>query len=345
MSDSAGHAQPLGFTSVDNRAVATKRAKLIPGHTYSWTMLGERFDFAPAYLGAAGGMISRPQHHALLLITHPGGARSFDYGDSWDGTDLIYTGRGKRGDQRYTGQNRDVGENARTLYVFEPAGVRALVYLGEATCVESWSEVALDLDGKSRTVLRFRLRFTDDATRAAATRVSVLTGNPQGRRRAAETRPFDPRRTPTVPAISVLARHTPEAIGRLREKAIRGHHQILVTLHSRLRAAGWTELGEMRTAIDLWARSPTGYRVLFEAKTIRVGTERARVRAALAQLVEYRFAYGDPGDRLCLISDAAVGAERVAVLESIGIAVAVCVGGELYAGSPTARRLLGDALS
>jgi hypothetical protein len=97
-------------------------ADLVDGRTYTWEMLGSTFGFKPEYLGVAGGMISRPEHSATLLMTHPGGARSFDYGDYWDGTDLIYTGRGKRGDQERTGQNRDVGENATELHVFEPSG-------------------------------------------------------------------------------------------------------------------------------------------------------------------------------------------------------------------------------
>lgn len=38
-------------------------------------------------------MIPRPARNTLLLVTHPGGARAIDYGDYWDGEDLIYTGR------------------------------------------------------------------------------------------------------------------------------------------------------------------------------------------------------------------------------------------------------------
>jgi hypothetical protein len=54
--------------------------------------------FRESYLGAAGGMISRPAHDAVLIITHPGGAKSFDYGDYWENDrTLIYAGRGKTG--------------------------------------------------------------------------------------------------------------------------------------------------------------------------------------------------------------------------------------------------------
>ena len=58
---------------------------LDPGTEYRWEELGTLFDFDPDYLGAVGGMVSRPQQDALLLMTHPGGARSIDYGDYWDG--------------------------------------------------------------------------------------------------------------------------------------------------------------------------------------------------------------------------------------------------------------------
>jgi hypothetical protein len=97
----------------------------------------------------------------------------------------------------------------------------------------------------------------------------------------------------------------------------------------------------MPTAVDLWARDPAGRRAIFEAKTIRSGTERTRMRGGLAQLLEYRYAYGDTADRLCLVTDAALALERTAFLESLGVALVVCIRGAVYAGSPTAHRLLG----
>jgi hypothetical protein len=285
-------------------------------------------------------MISRPEHDALLLITFPG-ARSFDYGDSWQGSDLIYTGRGKQGDQEYTAQNRDVGENARTLHVFEPAGPRALMYLGQATCVDKWQEMALDLHGKSRTVWRFQLRF-DARAAVTATRASTLPYSPGAARKPSVTRPFNPTRVPTAPAAPVQS-VTLEATALLQEKASNGHQRILVTLFNYLQESGWTELNEMPTAIDLWARDAAGRRAIFEAKTIRSRTQLARVRSGLAQLLEYRYAYGDHNDRLCLVTDTALVAERIAFLESLGVAVVVCSRGGVYAGSPTAHRLLGMA--
>jgi hypothetical protein len=57
--------------------------------------------------------------NALILVTWPGGARSFDYDDYCSQGDLIYTGRGKTGRQKLEGANRDLDLNNRTNYVFE----------------------------------------------------------------------------------------------------------------------------------------------------------------------------------------------------------------------------------
>src|SRR4051794_10686468 len=62
---------------------------------YSWEELADVFGFQPAYFSVAGGMVPSKATGSLLLITHPGGGRSFDYGDYWDGEHLIYTGKGR----------------------------------------------------------------------------------------------------------------------------------------------------------------------------------------------------------------------------------------------------------
>lgn len=319
------------------------RDDLQAGNVYSWAELGRRFGFASNYLSVAGGMISRPEQNALLLITHPGGARSFNYDDAWDGRDLIYTGRGKRGDQRYEGQNRDVGENARELHVFEPAGVRALLYLGQATCIETWHQLAPDLAGHERSVLRFRLRFRRRDALAGMNQ-STLPNGFGGGTRSASSRPFDPKRPPRPPR-QPMSERAPEEVARLHEKANVGHYRILVVLHAKLQAAGWSELEELRTAYDLWGRDREGQRVIFEAKTLRDGTERTRARTGLAQLLEYRYRYGTSDDRLCLVTDAALSGERTAFLEHLGIAVAVVRGNDVYAGSVRARTLLRTVLT
>ena len=63
-------------------------------------------------------MMALKKLNVLLIVTHPGGARSFDYGDHWDRDELIYTGKGLNGHQQFRAENRDAGGSRRTNYVF-----------------------------------------------------------------------------------------------------------------------------------------------------------------------------------------------------------------------------------
>ncbi len=116
-------------------------------------------------------------------------------------------------------------------------------------------------------------------------------------------------------------RSSAEEIAKLQEQATRGHHEILALLHKYLADSGWVDIEEIPGAIDLWAISPSKTRVIFEAKTITESNEIDQCRAALAQLLEYRFFFGRPTDQLCLIVDRQTGSSRVAFLESAPIAV------------------------
>lgn len=323
----------LGFSIVDLQAETGPQ--LSAGTVYTWRQLAARFGFAEDYLGVAGGMISVPAHHALLVITHPGGAKSIDYRDTWDGKDLIYTGRGKHGDQQLVGQNRDVAENRRELYMFEEAGTRKLLYLGPVVCAGTSIEIAPDAAGAVRRVFRFRLQFSDEGARRSTASSPHVT--PQARTR--RSRPFDPDRRPQPPRPATR-RQDPAVTAVRHEKALLGHHELIVVLDRSLKQADWSELGEMPDAIDLWGRNPAGLRVIFEAKTVRDGTERQRVRSAMAQLFEYRFECGEEDDRLCLVTNQPVETRRVELLEALEIAVVVVHDGELFAASPSARALL-----
>lgn len=105
----------LGFSVQGPSGPQRTLPELNAGEIYTWEELGSAFLFNPRLFQVGGGMLSRPEFNALLLITHPGSARSFDYEDRWDGDALIYTGRGKSGDQRLDGPNRDVAENRKRL--------------------------------------------------------------------------------------------------------------------------------------------------------------------------------------------------------------------------------------
>lgn len=115
----------LGFDVERGEDMRSGIPTLEVGRGYTWEDLASLFGFKPAYLGAAGGMIPRPEHDAVLLVTHPGGGKSFNYEDYWDGEDLIYTGRGKTGNQSLDGANGDVAENfaSRALACSNASGV------------------------------------------------------------------------------------------------------------------------------------------------------------------------------------------------------------------------------
>src|SRR5438034_6574727 len=149
---------------------------------------------------------------SLILITHLEEDASFDYGDYWDGPDLVYTGRGQDGDQVLSGPNRDVAENARMLWLFEHVDTYQRRFLGNPTCVGYWWAVAPDKRGTERRVLRFRLRL-DDAAGPPAPREG-RSRRPAHRR----PRPFDEAAVPSK--LSAGTSHlTPDEIAQLTEKA------------------------------------------------------------------------------------------------------------------------------
>ena len=85
-------------------------------------------------------------------------------------------------------------------------------------------------------------------------------------------------------------RTTPEETSALQEKANQQHHRILTHLCAALSAAGWRDLEEVPAALDLWGPRPGGAgRVIFEVKGLTDANEIAQCRAALSQLLEYRF--------------------------------------------------------
>lgn len=328
----------LGFT-VERLAETRSLPVLETGRVYKWEELAALFGFKEAYLGAAGGMVPRPEHDAVLLITHPGGGRSFDYEDYWEGEDLIYTGRGKKGDQVLEGANADVADNRRRLLVFENSGPKSLRFRGQATCDRHWLARGEDATGAERLIYRFRLKF--DGTPRGSTSAAI----PEESRKPARaphrrSRPFDPTR-PIASPTSRAARVSPEETLVEMEKAVVGHQQILVTLHQFLVEKGWQAIEEVPAAIDLWAVRPDGRRVIFEAKTIADANDCHQCRAGFAQLLEYRFFYGSPTDELCLVVDRPIGDARIRFLESAGVGIASVDEGRLCSVGMRAERTLG----
>jgi hypothetical protein len=315
----------LGFDVVDARAAPIEgrvQPFLRPKHTYSWAELSSLFGCSPGYFSVAGGMLPLRAMNVLLLISYLGGAKSFDYGDEWDGDELIYTGRGLEGPQKLEGANLDVAENRRPLYVFEHADTGRLAFVGYGRCIDWMPDFAPDRRGRLRRVYRFRLAFADDvpeAPRPPRLAKSAPAREPPAVLRRA--RPFDPAKSPGSYRIRADSRARPEETAALQEKATTAHHAILVALSQKLEDVRWSSIEEVPAAIDLRATSPSGTRTLFEAKTLSARNEAHQVRNGLAQLLEYRFLYGDETDLLCLVTSRPIRDDRIRFLRALGIDV------------------------
>ena len=117
-------------------------------------------------------------------------------------------------------------------------------------------------------------------------------------------------------------RATYEEVMALQEKANIKHFQTLRSLAEALTEAAWQGVEEIPAAIDLQAFKPDGSeRVIFEVKSLSPSNEAQQCRAALAQLLEYRFLYGNNSDQLCAVFDRPIADRRLAVLEALGVAV------------------------
>jgi hypothetical protein len=339
----------LGFQVVEDEENPSLPV-LQPGRNYSWEELGSLFDFPPSYLSLAGGMISRPELGALLLITHSQDGGSFSYGDEWRGKELIYAGRGLTGHQELKGQNRQVAENTRTLFLFEHGGTHQLLFHGRVHCVDHWESTGFDKNNKERRVYRFRLRGVGQVLKPAArprnrkAAPPTDTDSPVKERAASSfrSRPFDPDRTVTERRRSAPA--DPESQQVLSEQADQAHQDTLRAFGRWLEDEGWRDLEEIDGAIDLHAMPPQGIgdgkRTLFEIKSIRPATERSRVRGGLAQLLEYRLLLGDPSEPLCLVSDRPISERRLRLLDSLAIGHVYVEAGTIVPSGTDATRLL-----
>jgi hypothetical protein len=317
---------------------------LVPGRAYTWDQLGRMFNFKPRYLSVAGGMLPRPALNALILVTWPGGARSFDYDDYWSQGDLIFTGRGEvlrapRCPRRRS--SSDCSSPDRGSLPLASGGPSCYRSSQEAR----WRARGRGDDGRDRQILRFRLHFQTGGAGASRSatgprRPAPGTGRSRGSRKDQhrKRRRFDPTRGPAQYRAPVQ-HATPEETAARREKANAAHHALLVRLQAELAARGWTDLDEIPSAIDLEARKAKR-KVLFEAKTVTTTSELSQTRSGLSQLLEYRFFYGDVSDGLCLVTDAPISDRRIRFLENHKIAVAYEDGNGLVECGTLAQRLL-----
>lgn len=259
----------------------------------------------------------------LLLIVPEEDGHRFVHLDAADTKDLLTLCKGsERGDLKIHIRRDGRGEFSCTEWTEFPlqtrlqrvsaAALDAAGVTDEMGLLSSESEDEVDVDG-----------VEDPQESDAAT-----LGSPSFERVSRPIGVVDPvtltlRTTGTDPAVT-LAR---------REQSHRAHQRLVAALDAYLRSVGWTEVEELAGAIDVRARRPLdGRRVIFECKSMRAersAAELSRCRLGLAQLLEYRFAYGNVDDELCLVTDGIVSERRVQFLESLGIGCASFLDGSI----------------
>ena len=195
------------------------------------------------------------------------------------------------------------------LLVFEQSGPRLLRYLGSPL----HRRVARDSTGParrpaSRDPLPTSLRRSTTDGRRRRGRHRARVADPDRR-----PRPFDASRPPG-PRRYAEGSSDPRRQRRFKRRPCKATMRSSRPSIDAFRAAGWTDVFEIWAAVDLWGRSSDGARLIFEVKTLRPDTELGRVRAAVAQLLEYRFFYGAPDDHLCLVTDHPLTDRRVRFL-------------------------------
>lgn len=127
-----------------------------------------------------------------------------------------------------------------------------------------------------------------------------------------------------------------------QKKSIRKYRRLIITDPL---VSTWITSG--LPTVDLWATRPgDSGRVIFEVKGLSDTNEIGQCRAALSQLLEYRFFYGTDEDRLCLVVDRPITDRRRAILESVGVGVVlVADSGQLKAVGQLAIAMIAGVTS
>ena len=131
----------------------------IKGHIY------KRDDLIDAFKGSfMRGMNKCNRTNTLVLISKHTSNRI--YGDLFRNNQLIYTGEGQKGDQTYTGANKDLlnsNETGLPVYLFVVFKNQQYTYYGPVFLNgEPYFEDELDVEGNNRKVIRFPLVLSTD---------------------------------------------------------------------------------------------------------------------------------------------------------------------------------------
>lgn len=135
-------------------------------------------------------------------------------------------------------------------------------------------------------------------------------------------RTFDPSRRPASPAPGELV--DPSSVAAAMEKAVQGHHDLLVALQRRLTEIGIPagDIEEEPSGVDLLARN-----MIFEAKTTTDRNHHDQVRYGLAQLLDYDLTSNE-FTSLCLVLDRRLNGRQKRLLESVKINALAFVEGQ-----------------
>lgn len=136
-----------------------KISDFVKGHVY------KRSDLIDAFKGSfMRGMNKCNKTNTLVLISKHTSNRI--YGDLFKNNQLIYTGEGQRGDQTYSGVNKDLllsEKNNLPVYLFVVFKNKEYTYYGRVFLVgKPYFEDELDVDGNNRKVIRFPLIQSGD---------------------------------------------------------------------------------------------------------------------------------------------------------------------------------------
>ena len=126
-----------------------------PGRTY------RRREIHDKYGGQRRGGISTPKNYPYIFLFTGYDAARFGYHDEWDADgSFIYTGEGQRGDMAFRRGNRAIRDHAKEgkdLLLFEQVGAGTVRFVGTFVCASVEETEGLDVNGRQRKVIRFRL--------------------------------------------------------------------------------------------------------------------------------------------------------------------------------------------
>ncbi|MEV8628612.1 hypothetical protein [Streptomyces sp. NPDC051079] len=332
--------------------------QLTPGAVYTRAQLKEAFGGSPQ-----GGIIPSRTSDNILLFTDHESAKDYGYQDGWltDGDDesgpiFEYTGEGTLNDQTLKGKNGSVlrhAEDGRVLHVFvavgyvEGTGTRTHRYVGEFALDENEPFVerqAFDTEKKMRWVYVFRLRPVAEIEQAPGD--FIPPADKTRARRVPATPMSDPAYALRTPASTTASKTTaPEknngkSITRKATEAVE-----VKRLEAELSDRFLAFLEEQGHAVSRFDIRIKGLRsilftdlydetdnVLYEIKS---KSDRGAVRAAIAQLIDYRRHIPPKDARLVVLLPARPHDDLLDLVDSAGMTL-IYEDGDKFIGWPAA---------